>query len=232
MAPVVLLASPSTVPLTSTLTVHEALCATLPPERLITPVPAVAVTVPLQVLVTFGVLDTTSVALPEPPLTGNVSLKATPVRSPAAVVFGLLMVKVRVEVPFKGMLTEGLNALLIVGGATTVRLAVPVLPVPAVASLTVTLLLAAPATVPCTCKDTPQVTPGARVELARETEPEPDVAVATPLQVLLSPLGVATTKVPGAVGRVSVKVIPVSVWFTFFVLSTLMARLVWALSGM
>src|SRR5215471_10507474 len=91
MAPVVLLASPSTVPFTSTLKVHEALCATLPPERLITPVPAVAVTVPLQVLVTFGVLDTTSVALPEPLLNGSVSLKATPVRSPAAVVFGLLM---------------------------------------------------------------------------------------------------------------------------------------------
>src|SRR5215831_18032179 len=138
-----------------------------------TPVPAVAVTVPLQALVTFGVLDTTSVALPEPPLTGSVSLKATPVRSPAAVVFGLLMVKVSVEVPFKGTLTAGLKALLMVGGATTVRFAVPVLPDPAVVSLPVTLLFAAPATVPCTFAETVQLAPGDRLELARDTDPDP-----------------------------------------------------------
>src|SRR5215470_18170375 len=116
MAPVVLLASPSTVPFTSTLKVHEALCATLPPDRLITPVPAVAVTVPLQVFVTFGVLDTTSVPVPEPLLTGSVSLNATPVRSPFDGVpglFGLLMVNVTVVVPFSGMLLAP-NALLIV----------------------------------------------------------------------------------------------------------------------
>src|SRR5579864_4817985 len=129
MAPVVLLPSPSTAPLMSTLKVQEALWATLAPDRLMTPVPAVAVTVPPQVLLTFGVLDTTSVALPEPLLIGSVSLKATPVRSAAAVVFGLLMVKVSVEVPFRGTLV-GLNALLIVGGATTVRFAVAVFPVP------------------------------------------------------------------------------------------------------
>src|SRR5205807_8429091 len=81
IAPVVLLASPSTVPFISTLIVQDALWATLPPVRLIAPPPAVAVTVPPQVLVTLGVLDTTSVALPAPPLTGNVSLKATPLRS-------------------------------------------------------------------------------------------------------------------------------------------------------
>src|SRR5215470_10779251 len=89
IAPVVLLASPATVPVTFTLKVHVALWATLPPERLITPVPAVAVTVPPQVLLTLGVPDTTSVAVPGPPLTGSVSLKATPVRSPSAGVAGL-----------------------------------------------------------------------------------------------------------------------------------------------
>ena len=84
IAPVVLLASPATVPFTSTLKVHDALWATLPPDRLITPLPAVAVTVPPQVLLTLGVLDTTSVALPAPPLTCSVSLNNTPVRSPLA----------------------------------------------------------------------------------------------------------------------------------------------------
>ena len=179
-----------------------------------TPVPAVAVTVPLQVLLTFGVLDTTSVALPEPLLNGSVSLKATPVRSPGAVVFGLLMVKVSVEVPFSGMLTEGLNALLMVGGATTVSSALEVFPVPAVVSLAVTLLFAVPATVPCTFTDTVQLAPGARLELPRDTEPEPATAVALPEQLLVKPLGVATTRVPGAaLGRVSVNVMALSVWF-------------------
>src|SRR5215471_2090134 len=156
IAPVVLLASPSTVPFTSTLTVHEVLWATLPPDRLITPLPAVAVTVPPHVLVTFGVLDTTRVALPGPPLTGSVSLKLTPVRSPLAGVvglFGLLMVKVTVVVPFRGMLV-GLNALLIVGGATTVTVAVAGVLAPPSVELTVTLLILSPAVVPCTFTET------------------------------------------------------------------------------
>ncbi len=93
------------------------------------PLPAVAVTVPPQVLLTLGVLATTSVALPAPPLTGSVSLKVTPLRSAVALVFGLLIVKVTVLVPFFGMLV-GLNALLIVGGPTTVKFAEAVFPVP------------------------------------------------------------------------------------------------------
>src|SRR6266567_1474226 len=100
IAPVVFAASPDAAPFTSTLSVHDMLWVTLPPERLITPVPAVAVTVPLHVLLTLGVGATTNVPVVE----GNVSLKATPVRSPAAVVFGLLMVKVSVAIPFSGML--------------------------------------------------------------------------------------------------------------------------------
>src|SRR5215472_6164169 len=196
MAPVVLLASPATVPVTFTVSVQEELCARLLPDRLMAPVPAVAVTVPPpQVLLTPGVAATTSVALPAPLLTGRVSLKATPVRSPASVVFGLPMVKVSVVVPFSGMLPAP-KPLLIVGGATMVRLAVAVLPGPAVASLDVTLLLAVPATVPCTLAETVQLAPGGRVELARETEPEPAAAVAPPLQLSVSPLGVATTNLP------------------------------------
>src|SRR5436305_3173201 len=152
IAPVVLLASPSTVPFTSTLIVQDALWATLPPDRLIAPLPAVAVTVPPQVLVTLGVLDTTSVALPAPLLTCRVSLNATPVRSPLARVaglFGLLMVKVTVVVPFSGMLPAP-NALLIVAGATTVTVAVAGVLAPASVELTVTLLFLVPAVVPCT----------------------------------------------------------------------------------
>jgi hypothetical protein len=143
IAPVVLLASPAAVPVTFTVKVQDAPCVTVPPERLITPVPAAAVTVPLHVLTTPGVAATTSV----PVVFGSVSLKATPVRSPAAVVFGLLTLNVTVVVPFRGMLAAP-NALAIVGGATTVIVAFDVLPVPAVASLTVTLLFFVPAVVP------------------------------------------------------------------------------------
>src|SRR5262249_17859824 len=71
-----------------------------------TPVPAVAVTVPLQVFDVFGGLDTASVALPAPLLNGNVSLKATPVRSPAAVVFGFVIVNFTVPVPLIGIVAS------------------------------------------------------------------------------------------------------------------------------
>src|SRR5579864_4357192 len=107
-----------------------------------TPVPAVAVTVPPQVLLTPGVAATTNVPVAE----GSVSLNATPVRSPLAGVpglFGLLMVKVTVVVPFSGMLPAP-NALLIVGGATTVTVALAVLLPPSV-ELTCTELLLSPA---------------------------------------------------------------------------------------
>src|SRR5215471_18056454 len=227
MAPVVLLASPSTVPFTSTLKVHEALCATLPPDRLITPVPAVAVTVPPQVLLTFGVLDTTSVALPGPPLTGSVSLKATPVRSAAAVVFGLLMVKVSVEVPFNGMLV-GLNALLIVGGATTVIEAFEVLPVPALVEVACTLLFLTPAVVPWTSTETVQLAPGARLTPVRLTDEEPPTPVAVPPQVLVR-FGVEATTRPA--GKLSVKATPFSVKLTL-VLLMVKVRLVVPFNGM
>src|SRR5579859_3618747 len=144
IAPVVLLASPAVVPFTSTLKVQDALWATVPPERLMKPVPAVAVTVPLQVLLTLGVGATTSVPVVE----GSVSLNATPVRSPGAVRLGLLMVKVSVVMPFSGMLTAGLNALLMVGGATTVRVALAVLPVPPFVEVACTLLFFTPPEVP------------------------------------------------------------------------------------
>ncbi len=113
MAPVVLLASPAAVPLTSTLKVHDAFWLTVPPERLMEPEPAAAVTVPPQLLLTLGVLATTRVPVVE----GSVSLKPTPVSVVERL--GLLMVKVSVAVPFKGIVAA-LKALLIVGEAAAV----------------------------------------------------------------------------------------------------------------
>jgi hypothetical protein len=69
---------------------------------------------------------------------GKVSLKPTPVS--AAVVFGLVMVKVSEVVPFSGMV-DGLNELLMVGGATTVIEALAVVPVPPSVELTAPVVL-------------------------------------------------------------------------------------------
>src|SRR5689334_7074299 len=208
IAPVVLLASPATVPVTSTLSVHDVLWATLPPEMLITPVPAVAVTVPPQVLLTLGVADTTKVAVPGPPLTGNVSLNATPLRSPLAGVarlFGLLMVKVTVVVPVSGMLAAP-KAFAIVGGATTVIEALAVALVPPSVELTCTLLILSPAVVPVTFTETAQEALAASVPPDKLNVPEPAVAVAVPPHVLLRPDGVAITR---PAGKLSVNDSPV-----------------------
>ena len=121
MFPVVLFCVPAAVPVTLTENVQEPLAAIVPPLRLMTFVPAVAVIVPApQVPVRpFGV-ETTRPA-------GSVSLNATPV-SPT-VVFELVMVKLSEVEPFSGMLAAP-KALMMIGGPITVMEAVEVLPVP------------------------------------------------------------------------------------------------------
>lgn len=115
----VLFLIPGVVPVTLTETAHEPLAAMVPLLRLTTEEPPVAVTVPLQVLVILGVEATTR---PE----GRLSVNATPVRP---MVFGLLMLKLKVVVPLSGMLAAP-NDLMIDGGLATLRFAVAVLPVP------------------------------------------------------------------------------------------------------
>jgi hypothetical protein len=205
IAPVVLGAFPATVPVTLTLIVHVALCATLPPAKLISAEPAVAVTVPPQVFDTAGVWDTTSV----PVVDGKVSLKATPVRSPAAVVFGFVIVKLTVVVPFNATVAAP-NDLLIVGGATTVSVAFDVFPFPPFVELTCTLLFFVPAVVPCTVADTAHCEFGPIEPPLKLTEDEPATAVAVPPQLLLR-FGVEATTKPA--GNVSVKATPFSVRF-------------------
>jgi len=220
IGPVVFTASPAAVPVTFTVKVHELLWATDPPERLITPVPAVAVTVPLQVL-TPGVAATTRVPVVE----GSVSLNATPVRSPLAGVpglFGLLMVKVSVVVPFSGMLAAP-NALLIVGGATTVRTAVAVTLVPPSVELTCTLLLLSPAVVPCTFTETAQEALAANVPPDKASEPDPAAAVAVPPHVLVR-FGVAAITSPA--GRLSVNDSPVRLTFVLGLLMLMVSDVV------
>src|SRR5215469_13374848 len=190
-----------------------------------TPVPAVAVTVPPQVLLTPGVAATTSVALPAPLLTGSVSLNANPVRSPLAGVaglFGLLMVKVTVVVPLNGI-EVGLNALLIVGGATTVTVAFAVLLLPPSVELTCTELILSPAVVPCRFTETAHEALAASVPPDRLTELAPAIAVGVPPQVLLRP-GVEATTNPA--GRLSVNANPLSVTLLFGLVMLMVSKVV------
>lgn len=142
MGPVVLFCTPAAMPCTFTLIVQEAFAASAPPVRLIEPEPAAAVTVPLQVVANPLGVATWSPA-------GNVSLKATPVR--ASDVLGLLRVKVS-DVFAPTRMLAAPNALVIVGGVATVKLAEAVLPVPPLVEVTFPVVLvklpaAAPVTV-------------------------------------------------------------------------------------
>jgi len=116
---------PAVVPCTFTETVHEALDAKVPLERLTEPDPAVAVAVPPQLLLRLDGVATTK---PE----GRLSVNAIPL---AELVFGLLIVKVRLVVPFSGIVAAP-NALLMFGGLATVSFAVAVFPVPPLVEVT------------------------------------------------------------------------------------------------
>src|SRR5882672_8025563 len=117
------------------------------------------------------------------------------------------MVKVKLVEPLSGMLAAP-NALMMTGGATTVTLALDVLPVPPSVEVTCTLLFFTPAVVPCTFREIVHDAAGARVAPERLTELEPATAVAVPLHVLVNPLGVATIRPEGSV---SVNATPFSV---------------------
>ena len=154
---------------------------------------------------------TTSVADPVPPLTGSVSLKVTPVRSPLTAAFGLLMVKVTDVVPFSGMLAAP-KAFASVAVATTVMEAFEVFPVPPSVELTVTELFFTPAVVPVTLTETVQLALAAIVAADKLTDPDPAAAVAVPPQVLVR-FGVDATTRPA--GKLSVKATPFNVTFVF-----------------
>ena len=137
--PVVLFCRPAAVPVTLTENVQEEFAAIVPPLRLITFVPCVAVMVPAP----HVPVSPLGVEIIRP--AGSVSLKATPVS--ATVALGFVMVKLSEVEPFRGMLAAP-NTFAIVGGATTVIDALEVFPVPAAVSETVTLLFFTPAVVP------------------------------------------------------------------------------------
>src|SRR5713101_3399985 len=201
---VVLFLLPAVVPVTSAEKVHDDPTAgdavRVPPDRLMLPLPATAVIVPLpQVPVTLGVAATATPV-------GRVSVKATPLR--ALAVLGLVMVKLSVLLAFSAMLV-GLKALLMVGGATTVKLAVLlVAPAPLSVELMAPVVLdLLPALVPVTFTLIAHVPLEASVPPVKPMVLEPAVSDNVPVHVVLAPFGVATTS-PET--RVSEKATPVS----------------------
>ena len=118
--------TPGVVPCTFTETTQDPFAATVPPDRLTEPDAATAVAVPPQVSLRLGAGATCN---PE----GKVSVKEIPLN--ATLLFGLVMLKVSAVVPFTGIVVAP-NALLMLGGDATTRVADALLPVPPFVELT------------------------------------------------------------------------------------------------
>ena len=140
---VVLFFIPAIPPANCTLKLHES-----PPERLTPDRPTVSLigsragAVPLQSPI--GVADRKRPG-------GRLSVNPIPV-SVTFGAFGFLIINVSVVIPFSGMLLAP-NIFVMLGGATTVVVAVEVFPVPPFVETTVTLTVFAPAVVPCTATE-------------------------------------------------------------------------------
>jgi hypothetical protein len=217
MSPVVLFWVPGAMPTTFTENVHEPPAGSVPPERFTTEKPemppVVMVPAPQEPVRPLGV------ATFKP--AGSVSPKPMPVN--ATVAFGLVTVKVSVVVPFSGMLAAP-NALVNVGGAVTVRVAVEVLPVPLSLDVTVTLLTFAPPVVGVTFTLKVHDAEAARVAPDRLTVDEPAAAVMVPPpHEPVRPFGVETTR---PAGNESVNATPVSELPVFGLLMVKLSALV------
>jgi hypothetical protein len=192
--------SPAVVPCTFTETAHDALEATVPPDRLTVPEPAVAVAVPPQVLLRFGVEATISPA-------GRLSVNDNPVSD--TLLLGLVMLMVNNVVPFNGILV-GANVLVTVAGEATINMAVLlVAPVPPLVELTApVVLLTVPDCVPVTFTTIVHIAPGAAMlPPVRLMLVEFAAAVTVPPQLLVTP-GVDATCNP--LVNVSLNAIPFS----------------------
>jgi hypothetical protein len=138
---------------------------------------------------------------------GSVSVNATPLN--ATVELGLVIVNIKLEFPL-GTMVLGLNALLIIGGATTVIDAEAVLPVPPFVALTVPLVLFfTPAVAPVTVTVIVQLPLDARLPPLKLIW-FGDVVVSVPLHCDEVPV---TTVNPA--GSVSVNVTPVKAVVVF-----------------
>jgi len=140
---------------------------------------------------------------------GSVSVNPIPVRSPPTNVFGLVIVKFRFTVPLSATVDDA-NDLAIVGGATTVRVAVLLAtPVPpSVDCGALVALLIKPPVVAVTLTVRVQLVPGASVPPPKFKVVSPGVAFHVPVHVEVGVAGFATFS---PAGKLSLKLTPVSV---------------------
>lgn len=133
---------------------------------------------------------------------GSASTNETPVRVTSLFggvekEFGFVSVKLTNVVP-PTVVELGRNSLLMVGGLATKRLAVAKFPVPPLVDDTAPVVLSySPVKDAVTFAVIVQVEFAVTVPPVRLTEPVPAVAVAVPPQLLVSPFGVATTRLAG-----------------------------------
>src|SRR5260370_12729004 len=221
MGPVALFLTPTVVPLRFTKMEQLGLAAgSVPPVKVMVDEPAVAVTVPPQLLVRPLGVATTRPA-------GKLSVKAIPVRSTLAV--GLLRSKPTNTVAFSATALAK-SVLVMVGGAATFKVADAVLPVPPLVEVTLPVVLRKlPGVLPVTFTDRVQLLLTAMVPPVSDTLPEPATAVAVPPQVFVNPFGVATT-IPA--GNVSVNATPFSATVLAAGLVSVMVRVLTPFTGM
>jgi hypothetical protein len=190
--------TPADAPDTFSEMVHEALAASVPAESEATDEPATAPVAPPQV---FAKL--LGVAMISPG--GRLSVNAIPVNATAE--FGFVTVNVSEVAPFSGIAAAP-NALAIVGGEATVRLAEAVLPAPPLVALTAPeVFVYWPGVVPVIFNTKMQEEFTAMPAAVRLKLVEPATAVAVPAQVFDKPFGVEITR---PAGNESVKATPVS----------------------
>jgi hypothetical protein len=136
---------------------------------------------------------------------GSGSVNTTPV---IARLFGFASANATVDV-WLWKIVDGLKTLVNIGGASTVTVAVAVLPVPPLMEETVTALVSTPAATPVTFTEKIQFIPEASAAPVRFTVELPATAVmGPPPHEPVSPFGVATTN---PAGKLSVKEMPISV---------------------
>jgi hypothetical protein len=195
--------TPMEVPVTVSETVHWLPAASVPAERLTESDPGTAVTVPPQLLLTFGEFATGKPA-------GRESVNASPVIARALFVLAIVNVSV---VLFCSAIVGAPNALMMNGAFDTVRSAELVLPLPAAVELMVTLLLSMPSVLPVTFTPIVHGPTGSADVLKLMLVPDA-TAVTVPPHVFET-LGLAATVSP--VGRVSTKLVSIVVSFGFVI---------------
>src|SRR5579871_1601670 len=137
---------------------------------------------------------------------GKVSANATP-SSATVLAAGFVTVKLSKVAPFTGMVDEPKDSPND-GGATTVRLAVAVFPVPALNDVTAAVVFVKPpALLPVTLTETVHWLPAASEAPLSDRLPLPATAAATPPQLFRSAFGAEIT-IPD--GSTSLKDIPVN----------------------